>query len=92
LLRSFHPVGEDRAATAEMLALLAAVTGAAKVDKVEIDAQDVGTPQVGAAEIGLADLFGRFELLLVEVVGVESRAAPLAGDGLPTSPLRVEPR
>src|SRR5207245_219460 len=75
------PVFQDRAAAAQVRLLLRVEQGVPQVHQVEVHVADDRAAQVGVAEIGLADLLGRFEVLLGEVVGVEAGAAPLAGDG-----------
>src|SRR5262249_40535490 len=54
--------------------------GAAEVDQVKVDALDLRPAEVGAAEVGFPDLLGALVILLVVLVGVEARPAPLAGD------------
>ncbi len=71
------PVEQDGSASAEVLVLVGVAAGAAEVDQVKIHAVDLGPAEVRPAEVGLADLFGRFEMLLVEIVGVEAGSAAL---------------
>src|SRR5262249_9111502 len=73
-------VGQDRPAPPEVLGLGEVEAGTPEVDEVKIDAVDPGAAEGRAAEVGLADLLGRLEVLLVEVVGVKPGAAPLGSD------------
>ena len=70
---------QDGAAARQVQGLARCVARAAQVDQVEVGALDEGSAQVGAAQVGLADLLGRLEALLEELVGVEAGARALAG-------------
>jgi hypothetical protein len=54
--------------------------GASEIDQVEVYAFDPCVSQVGSDEIRFADLFGAFEVLLLEIVRIEPRPASLACD------------
>src|ERR1700678_585051 len=73
-------VRENRPATAEVFGLVPRVFRVTQVDQVEVDSLDIGPPEVGSLKVSLADLFGRLDSLIVIIIGVEARTAPLAGD------------